>query len=263
MSNSRSSWTRAVVDLAKGAGDLLLPAVCPACQERPPTLDGLCEACAAERLTLLAMPYCPRCGMTLGPGVPADPGGCGKCPTPMPRFSRTVRLGPYAGPLRHAVKHLKFRRGDILSSAATQQLVCAINAADDLPGLDVVVPIPAHWTRRLARGRDHSGLLARRLARHLGLPLEPLLVRTRSTPPQTHLSRTARIANVRNAFTTRDPAAISGANILLVDDVTTTGATANECARALLKGGAKSVTLGVLAKSEPRDAYSEYLPQRD
>jgi ComF family protein len=259
--NPKPSWTRSLASVALGAVDLVLPAICPACQNRPPTVDGLCDTCATERLTLLAMPYCPRCGTTLGPGVPRNPGGCGRCPTPLPRFARTVRLGPYAGAIRQTVKQLKFQRGDFLSIATADLLACAIDATDDLPATDVVVPIPAHWRRRLSRGRDHAGLLARRLGRQLGLPVEPLLVRTRSTPPQTHLSRTARLANVRNAFATRRPDELQGANILLVDDVTTTGATASECARAMLASGAQHVTLGVLAKSEPREAYAEYLPQ--
>ena len=263
MTNRRQSMLRSAASLCRGIGDLLLPGLCPACNQRPPTLDGLCERCARARLMLLAMPYCPRCGSTLGPGIRLDPGGCWQCPSPLPRFTRTVRLGPYAEPIRQTVRQLKYGRLDTLSAAATDLLAHAIRQADDLPLPDVIVAIPAHWRRRIGRGRDHAALIARRLSRALGVPLQTLLTRTRPTPPQTHLSRSARITNVRNAFAAKDTASLKDAHVLLIDDVTTTGATANECARTLRTAGASHVTLGVLAKSEPPEAYAEYLPAQD
>jgi ComF family protein len=121
---------------------------------------------------------------------------------------------------------------------------------------DVVLAIPMHWLRRLGRGFDHARAIAAGLARELDLPLGCELVRIRNTPPQVHLSRTRRLQNVRGAFAVRSPAAIVGANVLLVDDVTTTGATADEATRVLLAAGAHSVTLAVLAKAEPPTAYA-------
>jgi predicted amidophosphoribosyltransferase len=121
---------------------------------------------------------------------------------------------------------------------------------------DVVIPVPMHWRRRLARGSNHSRALAGLLAGNLDLPLGDDLVRTRYTPPQVNLPRTKRIEMVRGAFGLRSARAVEGARVLLVDDVTTTGATANESARTLLSGGASRVTLAVVAKAEPPTAYA-------
>jgi ComF family protein len=124
--------------------------------------------------------------------------------------------------------------------------------------LDLVMPVPMHWRRRLWRGYDHSRVLATALARELHLPLGYELVRIRHTPQQAHLPRTRRIENMRGAFAAEGKA-LAGASVLLVDDITTTGATASEAARALLSAGAIRVTLAAVAKSEPRRAYSEHL----
>ena len=123
---------------------------------------------------------------------------------------------------------------------------------------DILVPVPMYWTRRIWRGADHAQLLGEGLADELQLPIERQLVRIRNTPPQVHLNRTQRLANVRGAFRVADKPAVHGARVLLVDDVTTTGATANEAARTLLRAGASNVALAVLAKSEPPRAYTQH-----
>lgn len=244
--------------LGEGLVDLLLPPVCPACGEAEISSGGLCNACNAELLSLIALPYCPRCATTLGANIPARQDGCNECPTPLPRFGRVVRLGPYAGPLRRAVGDLKYHRREVMLAITGRLLALAVAGKCAGESLDMIVPIPAHWRRRISRGTDHAAALARAIAGPLSVPVERELIRVRHTPPQTHLSRTRRLTNVRNAFAARDGRAVAGASILLVDDVTTTGATTNEAARTLLKAGASSVTLAVIAKSEPPTAYAEY-----
>jgi len=241
-----------------GLGDLLLPAVCAACGADQPAAEGLCEACSRELLSLAALPYCPRCGTTLGPNIPADADGCQACPDPLPRFASVCRIGPYAGPLRHLVRELKYRRRHAARGHLTALLAERVKAACDGAPADVVVPVPMHWLRRLWRGFDHAGAIAAGLAGALRLPVGHELVRVRNTPPQVHLPRSRRLANVRGAFAVRSRAAVRGAAVLLVDDVTTVGATANEAARALLDAGADRVTLAVLAKSEAPTAYGEH-----
>jgi ComF family protein len=248
--------------LSRGLAELVLPGICPACGKDATTRDGLCKACSTELLSLVALPYCPRCGSTLGLGAPARDDGCSQCPTPLPRFTQTVRLGPYAGPIRSAVRHLKFSRRGLLLEPFARLLAMGVEArCQDRP--DAVVAIPPHWRRRLSRRCDHAGSLARRLAKRLDSPYQSLLIRTRHTPPQRYLSRRARLENMRNAFAPCSVRDIAGSHLLLVDDVTTTGATANEAARTLVKAGASSVTLAVLAKSEPPTAYAEYRPAAD
>jgi len=199
----------------------------------------------------------------LGPNIPPRPDGCGQCHASLPRFARVYRLGSYAGCLRKAVRDLKYHRKLRLRGRLTALLAERIRAdrsAYEAPvDFDFVLPIPMHWLRRLGRGFDHARSIASGLARQLHLPMGCELIRVRNTPPQVRLSRTRRMENVRGAFAIRDPAAVAGANVLLVDDVTTTGATANEAARALLDARAASVTLAVLAKAEPPRAYAHCL----
>jgi ComF family protein len=113
---------------------------------------------------------------------------------------------------------------------------------------DLMVPVPLHPRRERARGFNQAAFLARALGRHAGLPVEPeALRRVRETPPQSGDPEERR-RNVREAFEVTDPPAVADRNILLVDDVLTTGATANECARVLLRAGALRVGVYTLAR---------------
>ena len=123
----------------------------------------------------------------------------------------------------------------------------------------MVAPVPMHWVRRLGRGWNHSSGLARRVARRLKLPMDDELVRTRNTPPQVGLPASQRAGNVRGAFAVPRPKEVAGANVLLVDDVMTTGATANEAARTLRRAGAERVIVAVVARAEPPTAYAYQL----
>ncbi len=256
----------AILRNAAGAGrmiltglvDLLLPNVCPGCRCVAVEKGGLCEACSVKLLSLVALPYCPRCGATLGPNVPAYPGGCGCCPNPLPRFSRVFRLGPYAQPLQSAIRDLKYRAqlGVIRRLCHLLAQVVETNEEDDRP--DILVPVPMYWMRRIWRGIDHTQLLVEGLEGELQIPVERQLVRIRNTPPQVYLNRAQRVTNVRKAFKVANQAAVRGARVLLVDDVTTTGATASEAARTLLRAGASSVALAVLAKPESPRAYTQH-----
>ena len=256
----RKSVFDAAGSCAAGAVDMILPAVCGACGRNQPLEAGLCERCRLELLALVSASSCPRCGGSLGPNIPTRADGCGQCHHTLPRFCRVHRLGPYTACLRRAVRDLKYRRHLRLRGRLTHLLAQRIRAAEDEGGgterLDVVVAVPMHWLRRLGRGFDHARAIAVGLARELRLPLGCELVRIRNTPPQVHLPRTRRLENVRGAFAARSPGAIAGANVLLVDDVTTTGATADEATRVLLAAGADRVTLAVLAKAEPPTAYA-------
>lgn len=241
-----------------GLADLLLPRVCAACGSKPIDHEHLCEDCGRELLMLVSLPYCPRCGSTVGPNIPIREDGCSGCPSTLPRFARVFRLGPYAGPLRGVIRELKYRRREEMRRRLGKLLGQAVAAAELEPSLDMVMPVPMHWRRRLSRGYDHARVLGRAIAAELHLPVGDELIRVRHTPPQIHLSRSRRIKNVRDAFQLNAAAAINGAHVLLVDDVSTTGATANEAARTLLAGGASKVTLAVVAKSEPPTAYADH-----
>lgn len=243
--------------LASGLADLLLPGVCQACRADDASVSGLCSQCSVKLLSLVAQPYCIRCGTSLGPGIAPRPDGCFACPTTLPRFARLYRLGAYAPPLSEAIRQFKYHRQQALCRHLVRLLAQGIEAEDDGgEELDLALPIPPHWRRRIARAFDHSRTLAEALASELELPCGGELLRVRNTPPQAHLPRTRRIENMRGAYQAESASTLQGARVLLVDDVTTTGATANEAARTLLAAGASKVVLAVLAKSDPPRAYA-------
>ncbi len=114
---------------------------------------------------------------------------------------------------------------------------------------ELIIPVPMYWRRRLSRGKNNPETLAECLAKSLGIPARKrVLIRHRNTKPQTG-SPTFRFQNVRGAFRVRRPQVVSGARILLIDDVLTTGATCSEAARMLKQSGAAMVAVAVVARA--------------
>lgn len=166
-------------------------------------------------------------------------------------FSTAARLGVYDAALRAAVLGIKRYRNPGLAMALGDLL--AVTHGGELASRrpDVVVAIPMHWTRRLWRGVNSAETVAARLAAHLDVPLAShLLVRQRRTAPQASLAPSRRKLNVRGAFRAAKNRDLPRARVLLVDDIMTTGATLNEAAKTLLKAGADSVHVAVLARAE-------------
>jgi ComF family protein len=117
--------------------------------------------------------------------------------------------------------------------------------------IDVVMPVPMHWSRRVWRGTNSAEVLATAIANRLGVPLtSQILVRRRRTIPQARLSPGRRRANVRGAFFVHPHRDLAGAHVLVVDDILTTGATLNEAAKTLRKAGSADVSVAVLARAE-------------
>ena len=115
---------------------------------------------------------------------------------------------------------------------------------------DLIIPVPLHPKRLRWRGFNQSVLLARQVSREYAIPLDPFVVyRNKETPPQTQLTEDERRKNVRGAFSLNDQKSVKGKRILLIDDVYTSGATVNECSRALKRGGAKEVYVLTLARA--------------
>jgi len=132
-----------------------------------------------------------------------------------------------------------------------EHLAARVAAEFSTAEIDVVMPVPMHWSRRVWRGANSPEVLAAAIAERLGVPTtSQLLVRRRRTIPQATLSPGRRRANVRGAFAVHPHKDLIGARVLLVDDILTTGATLNEAAKTLRKAGSSEVSVAVLARAE-------------
>jgi ComF family protein len=226
--------------------DLVFPPLCPVCDGLlgKGRRDPLCGACW-KGFDRISPPWCRCCGAPLG-----IEGLCGACRSRRPRFAYARAALRYGDLAREAIHAFKFggRRGlanplgDLLAGVGLSALPGAVP--------DVLVPVPLHPRRARERGYNQALLLARRLERAWGVPVAAdVLLRNVPTLPQTDLDAAARRRNVRDAFAVRRPEVIAGRHVVLVDDVLTTGATAGECARVLLRAGAATVGVVTVARA--------------
>ena len=175
---------------------------------------------------------------------------CGGCAAETPAFDRARAVLRYNGVARSLV--LGFKHGDRTHAAPAFADWIGRGGEALLDGADMVTPVPLHRWRLFTRRYNQSGLLAREIAAAWGLDFSPdLLRRTRPTPSQGGLNRRERFLNVRGAFKLRAERTVEGRRVILVDDVMTTGTTANACARALKRAGAKTVDVLTLARVVP------------
>ena len=222
-------------ELLQELAEALLPQRCIACGRFGAALHHAC----LDALPAAAQPRCTRCWAP-GPGSPCS--ACLADPSPFEGLRTPYR---FTGVARRALLEAKFRG----ISAHLDPLGDA--AAEVVPrswAIDAVTPIPLHGSRQRRRGFNQSELIARRVASHLALPLRAgLLRRARATAPQTSLGAERRASNVADAFACAgDPPA----GVLLIDDVSTTGATFAAAARALLDAGAERVYALAVARED-------------
>ncbi len=216
---------------------LFFPPVCLACNEPlESAAEVLCLECR-ERLLPISGNYCKKCG------APLENYRCEACSHLDFVFDYARAAYVFQFPTQELVHQLKY--SSISSPAAFfSQALLSIPAAKRFRNnFDCVTAVPLHWARQRERGYNQSELLGRRLAEELDLPFEAPVVRHINTRSQTNLSRQARLDNLSGAFSLRRKAEVSGKRIIVVDDVFTTGTTANEVSRVLKAGGAARVAV--------------------
>ncbi len=173
-------------------------------------------------------------------------GRCPRCRRAAPLVTAAAAIGPYDGVLQTLVQALKYDARTTLARPLAARMCVA--GPGVLEGADAVVPVPLHRSRQRRRGFNQ----ALELARHLGPPVLNALTRPQATRPQADLPAARRHANVRGAFAVRRGIAVRGMTLVLVDDVSTTGATLDACARPLLDAGAAEVRALTAAKTVSR-----------
>ena len=198
----------------------------------------------------------PRCEICGGPLESAVSGAaqCARCLADRPHYRKAFAIARYRttaedepGSLPALIRRHKYGLDQSVGRALAEYLGDDFTLAP--ADYDVVIPVPLHWRRLWWRGFNQAALLAAQLAARLDLPLDATsFVRTRFTNPQTARHHDERVRNVRRAFKVIRPDRVAGKRVLLVDDVMTTGATVDECARVLVRAGAASVDVFTLAR---------------
>lgn len=236
----------AVSALLRSALDVALPPLCAACRA-PVEGRGLCPLCWSK-VSFITRPYCERLGIPFaydpGPGILsmeaiADP----------PAYNRAraaVRFDEISRALVHALKY-----GDRLDLGPMMGRWMSNAGREILAEADAVVPVPLHWRRQWARRFNQSAMLASAVSAESGVAVAAgALKRVKATVQQVGLSRAERATNVQGAFKVTDEgkAAVAGRRLVLVDDVLTSGATVDGCARALNRAGAANVDVLIFAR---------------
>ena len=231
---------------------LLYPQRCLGCQVFVQADEQFCQGCA-QFVRPITSPLCLRCGIPFPTqsGPDHECGGCLKTP---PLFRRARAWAHYQygeaplQPVSEAIQQFKYHR-NVSAGKLLAQL-----AATHFPFVeaqyDVIIPVPLHLDRLRWRGFNQSLLLARSIGRTHQMRVDPfLLERSRPTVPQTQLKVSERRENVKGAFTVTIPERIQERQVLIVDDVYTSGATVAECTKALMRAGAQAVDVFTLARA--------------
>lgn len=238
MNDKHSNHIKAFLEYScRTAADLLFPRRCPVCGGvAMPKGRLICPACL-KQLSFVSSPACMKCGKEIGSREQED---CADCIRRKKSFTRGFALLNYdsrAAVSMAAVKyHNKREYLDFYARAAALRFEKQFRQA----GIQVIVPVPVHASRLKTRGFNQAAVLAEKLSAELGIPWEELLIRVKKTDPQKSLGSAERLKNLRGAFEAEQEAG-KWERVLLVDDIYTTGSTAEICSRALLKTGVKQV----------------------
>ncbi len=228
--------------------DAVLPPLCLRCDTAVTEPGSFCPACW-QKLRFIGAPQCSRCGIPFELTV-GDAMVCPDCLSAPPRWQQARAAVVYDEASRPLVLGFKHADQTHLSGALARLMLQAGRSV--LTGSDLIAPVPLHRSRLFRRCYNQSALLAALLARAAQKPVQQdLLQRRRATQPQASLNAKERARNVRAAFavTPRHATRVTGKTVLLIDDVLTTGATVNDCCRALQEGGAVAINVLTFART--------------
>jgi len=239
---NRNRHLQFLQDIWEGALDLVYPPKCLVCGDMQPKY--FCDECLAD-IVWINPPVCSYCGM------PVDARNCLECAEVDFSFDSARSAAVYDGALKDAIHQFKYSGHKVLGPILAELVVRYLRGKPErLRLVDCVIPVPIHPSRLRQRGFNQSEILADEIGRAFSLPvLKGNLTRIRPTRPQIDLPRDKRRENVADAFYVETKNGVAGRNILLVDDVFTTGCTSDAAARTLKDAGAKAVHVLTLARS--------------
>ncbi|WP_083607962.1 ComF family protein [Teredinibacter haidensis] len=217
--------------------DLLLPNHCYLCDQT--CSQTLCAQCRAD-LPLSQSDHCHICALPL-----PSQGICGECQKRKPSFDKCVTAYAYSGHIPTLINDFKHREQHAVGRQLTTQLAVQLSQIQDIP--DALLAVPLHWKNQLKRGFNQADVIARELGKRLQIPVKYLVTKQQASHHQQQLTRRQRLANNLQAFRCESQLAIR--HIALIDDVVTTGATAEIISRLLKKEGVTKVTLCALART--------------
>jgi len=238
------------VTLVRDLLDFCYPPACAGCGEACDAQQFLCTSCLSQLQTVELAAACERCGAPVAYPEAPCPFCNGKG---VHYYKRILRLGTFSEPLKTLIHEMKYNGRWSLGEQLADRLLAQKRIRAMLEYVDVIAPMPLHRWRHLRRGYNQAAVIAVRVARKVPRPIVWPVTRTRNTETQTHLhSRQERIRNLRNAFKLRNPSVIAGKHVLVIDDVTTTGATLQSFARTLRRAKPASLTALVIAIADPK-----------
>lgn len=218
--------------------------------------DYLCPQCA-KLYTPIRSPLCRKCGRPFATRHGVDH-TCPDCELHPFGFDEARAAGLFDQTLKTIIHQYKYHGRTELARPMGQMLLAALHLFYDVKAFDLILPVPLHWFRKYRRGFNQAAVLVRQLAwladdqcinLKPNMVSEKVLIRRRYTVSQTGLGKQQRIENLKNAFVVRNKSAVIGRHILIIDDVLTTGATTDACARTLKTAGALSVKVLTVARA--------------
>ena len=240
-----------VIDYLNTFIDIIYPRRCFSCDRTIESNEEkyVCSSCLGQ-IKIGEGDRCVRCGLLFGPYIDPVTNGCISCKDLGLCFDSVHCATEYTGVIKELIHKFKFGRNEVLRITLGSILARGGSGGYTMNDIDLIVPVPLFWAKKLKRRFNQSELISKELASYYSVPLSTdNLKRIRSTETQTRLTRLQRIANVKGAFAVRKPGKFANRRILLVDDVMTTGMTSSECAWILKKNGACRVDVLVLARA--------------
>jgi ComF family protein len=245
-----------LLTISRAILDFCLPRECPACRIAHESISVFCTDCEQDIQKLNDAPRCDRCAMP----VTLTDAPCAHCMGKgLPPFKQIVCLGVLKDALKASVHRAKYEHRWPLAERLADRLVLRSDVRSLLTNSDVIVPVPLHFKRQRQRGYNQADVIARQICRN-NSKVKHAAVRALNTETQTHMpSRAKRMANLSDAFLLIDPDAIAGKNVVLIDDVLTTGSTLVSLARTLNVAKPASLSAIVIAVADPKGRQFEVI----